>query len=225
MRHSKPWPRFLPAGEAALIVELGDTVDAALNHQVHHLDACLNANPPHGMSETVPTYRSLLVHYDPRLTTFADIQQAISHALDTCGTRHADQDTRLITLPVVYGGIHGPDLDHVARHAGLTKEDVIAMHAAGTYSVAMLGFAPGFCYLLGLPEALATPRLATPRLRVAPGSVGIAGAQTGVYALETPGGWQIIGRTRKVLFDSDSDTPFKLHAGDRVRFVPVKEDV
>lgn len=217
-------PRFLPVGEAAIVVEFGDTVDVTLNQQVHALDACINTLPPSGMLETVPTYRSLLVHYDPKLTTFECIKNALAHALTSCARTAEERETRLINIPVRYGGEYGPDLPTVAAHNGLEEQQVIDMHTAGAYTIAMLGFAPGFCYLLGLPEQLATPRLATPRLHVPPGSVGIAGAQTGIYALDTPGGWQIIGRTDKVLFDANSDAPFKLNAGDRVGFYAVKDD-
>jgi KipI family sensor histidine kinase inhibitor len=127
----------------------------------------------------------------------------------------------LVEIPVRYGGTYGPDLVDVAAHSGLSIEAVIELHVQPVYTVAMLGFAPGFAYLLGLPETLATPRLATPRLRVPPGSVGIADAQTGVYALKTPGGWRIIGRTDLALFDPARESPFTLQAGDRVRFIPL----
>jgi KipI family sensor histidine kinase inhibitor len=128
---------------------------------------------------------------------------------------------RLVEIPVRYGGEWGLDLVDVATHCGLTSEEVIQQHIVPTYQVAMLGFAPGFAYLMGLPTALATPRLATPRLRVPPGSVGIAGEQTGIYALETPGGWRIIGRTTLTLFDPAREDPFTLHAGDQVKFIKV----
>lgn len=214
------YPRILPVGEAAFTVEFGDAVDEALNRQVHALDAVLRVRPAPGLVETVPTYRSLLVMYDPQVSQADAMRAALTDALSMLATADLPAG-RLVEIPVRYGGESGPDLADVAAHCGMTAQAVIELHAQPVYTVAMLGFAPGFAYLLGLPEALATPRLATPRLRVPPGSVGIAGAQTGVYALETPGGWRIIGRTELTLFDPTREAPFFLHAGDRVRFVPL----
>jgi len=214
------YPRILPVGEAAFTVEFGDAVDETLNRQVHALDAALRARPMPGIVETVPTYRSLLVMYDPRVSAADAMRAALMEALNALSTADAPEG-RLVEIPVRYGGEWGPDLEDVATHCGLSATGVIELHGQPVYTVAMLGFAPGFAYLLGLPEALATPRLATPRLRVPPGSVGIAGAQTGVYALATPGGWRIIGRTDLALFDPGRETPFVLHAGDRVRFTPL----
>ena len=212
------YPRILPVGEAAVTVELGDRLDPALNARVHALDAHLTRLAPPGLQETVPTYRSLLVRYDPARLPPDALKALLAAALDTLETAPLPEG-RLIEIPVHYGDSAGPDLVSVARHCGLPPAEVIRRHTAPTYQVAMLGFAPGFAYLLGLDPALATPRLATPRTRIPPGSVGIAGAQTGVYALPTPGGWQLIGRTTHRLFDPAADDPFTLHAGDRVRFV------
>ncbi|HOU15820.1 MAG TPA: 5-oxoprolinase subunit PxpB [Anaerolineae bacterium] len=214
------YPRVLPVGETAFTVEFGDAVDVALNRQVHALDAALRAQPVPGIVETAPTYRSLLVMYDPRVSSADAMRAVLLNALGTLTTSVLPEG-RLVDISVHYGGAWGPDLADVAAHCGISAGAVIELHAQPIYTVAMLGFAPGFAYLLGLPEALATPRLATPRVRVPPGSVGIAGAQTGVYALETPGGWRIIGRTDLALFDPAREAPFALQAGDRVRFVPL----
>ncbi len=214
------YPRILVVGEGAFSVELGDTLDAALNARVHALDALLRAAAPAGLVETVPTYRSLLVMYDPTQDGAA-LEATINALLARLDEAARLPQGRLIEVPVCYEGEAGPDLEDVARHCGMTPEEVIRRHSGVTYQVAMLGFAPGFTYLLGLPSELATPRLSTPRTRVAAGSVGIAGAQTGLYALPTPGGWRIIGRTVLRLFDVQRDEPFLIHAGDRVRFVPV----
>ncbi len=210
------YPRILPVGEAAFTVEFGDAVDPALLAQVQALDAALAARQPGGLLETTPTYRALLVQCAPAAadTIYAAIESALV-SLDV----NALPPGRLVEIPVRYGGDAGPDLEAVARHCGLTIAEVITLHTAPMYQVAMLGFAPGFAYLLGLDARLNTPRLATPRARVPAGSVGIAGAQTGVYALPTPGGWQLIGRTGLPLFDPARAEPFTLRAGDRVRFV------
>jgi len=217
-----PIPQIRPVGETAFTVEFGQAVDINRTRRVHALDAALRNQPLPGLVETVPTYCALLVIYDPAAIAAGAMQAALqSLATQTLGQplEPVAETTPVITLPVRYGGDCGPDLADVAAHCALTVAEVVERHSAPVYTVAMLGFAPGFAYLFGLPPELATPRLAAPRLRVPPGSIGIAGAQTGAYALETPGGWRIIGRTTVPLFDPTRDDPFTLHAGDRVRFV------
>ncbi len=217
MSHS---PRILPVGEAAFTVEFGDRLDEQINRQVHALDAALSIQRFPGFVEMIPTYRSLLVMYDPLAVDEATVRATLKAAVEELHGQHSvPAEGRLVEIPVHYGGEWGPDLEDVAAHCGLTPDQVIRLHTAPIYRVAMLGFAPGFAYLFGLPPSLATPRLTTPRTRVEPGSVGIAGAQTGLYALPTPGGWRIIGRTLMPLFDPARDDPFALRAGDRVRFV------
>lgn len=216
---NQAYPRVLPVGEAAFTVEFGDRVDADLNRSVHALDAALTSLAPPGLVECIPSYRSLLVIFDI-WTTDPDALKTTLLELAAAHPGAAQREIgRLLEIPVRYGGEDGPDLTDVASHCGLSPAEVITRHSAVTYQVAMLGFAPGFAYLLGLPRELATPRVATPRLRVPPGSVGIAGSQTGIYALATPGGWRIIGRTHLTLFDAGLSEPFLLHAGDRIRFV------
>jgi KipI family sensor histidine kinase inhibitor len=212
------YPRILPVGESAFTVEFGGQLDELLNQPVHALDAMLSARPFPGLVETVPTYRSLLVTYEPLIASDTAVHRALESALESLSV-DSTPEGRLVQLPVRYGGEFGPDLDGVANHCGLTAAEVIRLHTEPVYRVAMLGFAPGFAYLFGLDARLATPRLATPRLKVEPGSVGIAGPQTGVYALSTPGGWRIIGRATVILFDPKRDEPFMLNAGDRVKFV------
>ncbi|MBN1920884.1 MAG: 5-oxoprolinase subunit PxpB [Anaerolineae bacterium] len=212
------YPRILPVGDSAFTVEFGATIEERLVAQVQDFEAVLDAHPIPGVRETVPSYCALLVVYDPQLSSAAMMQLALEQAL-TRMTGGVHLVGRLIEIPVRYGTGDGPDLQDVADFHQLSPEEVIALHTAPTYRVAMLGFAPGFAYLVGLDPRLATPRLATPRTYVAPGSVGIAGNQTGVYALSTPGGWRIIGRTSLVLFEPTRPEPFLLHAGDSVRFV------
>ena len=212
-------PRFLLAGDAALVVEFGDEIDPAINRRVHALARALAENPLPGLGEAVPSYRSLLVHYDPLRLSHAEVESFVFEALQTCEDAPLPEP-RLIEIPTVYGGDHGPDIGFVAEHNGLAVADVIRLHSEATYTVYMLGFTPGFPYLGGLPDALATPRLETPRKRVPAGSVGIAGTQTGVYPLATPGGWRLIGWTPVVLFDPMRTPPALLQPGDQVRFVP-----
>jgi KipI family sensor histidine kinase inhibitor len=203
-----------------LVVEFGNTIDLEINRRVHALARALAEDFLFGLGEAVPSYRSLLVHYDPLQLSYADVESFVSEVLLRCEDEEPPEP-RLVEIPTVYGGEHGPDIDFVAEHSGLTASDVIRLHSEAAYTVYMLGFTPGFPYLGSLPEILSTPRLETPRQRVPAGSVGIAGAQTGVYPLATPGGWRLVGWTPVVLFDPARTPPALLQPGDQVRFVPV----
>lgn len=213
-------------GDAALLLELDAGIDAAATARVHALAQAIAAQRPGWARDVVPAYASLAVFVD--VDALPDGEDPLAeaerqlHALVRASGAHAiAPDARCIDIPVHYGGEHGPDLQRVADHTGLSAAEVIARHAAAEYTVAMLGFAPGFPYLLGLDAALATPRLATPRTRVPAGSVAIGGAQTGLYPQASPGGWNLVGRTDCVLFDPQRTPPALLAPGDRVRFVPV----
>ena len=213
-------PRLLPAGDSAIVVEFGDGIDMRINARVQLLHCALRAGAHAGIVETVPTYRSLMVHYDPMALTREAVEDLI---ITTAGQLPGEvrETVRTVEIPVRYGGEAGPDLADVAAAAGVGEQTVVELHAGGDYVVFMLGFMPGFPYLGGLPARIATPRLASPRLAVPAGSVGIAGAQTGIYPTESPGGWRIIGRTPVRLFDPLRSPPTLLEAGDHVRFVPV----
>jgi len=217
--------RMLVAGEQGLVVEFGNAIDPAVNARVHRLARALAARGLEGVLETVPTYRSLLVLFDPLVLTrerLASEVERLLAATEAGEASGAGRDT--VELPVLYGGEFGPDLDFVARHNGLSAEEVVAIHSSAAYLVYMLGFTPGFPYLGGMSSRLATPRLSSPRGKVPSGSVGIAGSQAGVYPLESPGGWRLIGRTPLRLFDLDAERPFLLAPGDVVRFRPVDEE-
>lgn len=223
--------RSSPVGDRAVLFTLGDRVDADVNARVLEFARAVLRSELPGIVDVVPAYASVLVHFEPgawagkRRAPHVELAAALEAHLHARG-RVADdrlERTRECVIPVVYGGEHGPDLERVARHCGSTPDEVVRRHCGASYRVAFLGFAPGFPYLLGLDPSLATPRRPTPRTRVEPGSVGIAGAQTGVYPLATPGGWQIIGRTPRRLFDPTRDPPTWLAAGDRVRFVAIDE--
>jgi KipI family sensor histidine kinase inhibitor len=215
-------PRFLPAGDAALTIEVADEISDEASRLVARLDAALNARPPAGLIETVPTYRSVLVLFDPLRLDPAELRLRSLDALAAAGAAAAGEP-RLWEVPVRYGGEAGPDLEAVARRAGLSPGRVIALHSGTTYRVYMIGFMPGFPYLGDIPAELETPRLATPRTRVPVGSVAIAMRQTCIYPYVSPGGWNILGRTGFRPFDPDADRPFKVEVGDRVRFYPVAE--
>lgn len=215
------YPRARPIGDAALTLELGDAIDPALNRSVQSLDRSLAERPFSGFVEAVPTYRSLVVHYDPRRATFAAVHEALLERLTSRDLPQHVGGLRLI--PTLYGGEDGPDLAEVARACGLSEADVVALHSGSDYTALMLGFAPGFAYLGMLPEPLETPRRTTPRTRVPAGSVAIAGRQTGIYPSSTPGGWNIVGRTAARVFDVAARPPALILPGDRVRFVPARE--
>lgn len=228
MSHARPpGPRQLaiePLGDAAVLVRFGARLDAELNRWVHALAAALAAAPEAWMVDVVPAYATLAVHYDPlRLRSPANatvqVHEAIRERWSRCSSTRAEGGA-LVEVPVRYGGAAGPDLEALAAHAGMAPEEVVRRHHAVEYRVAMLGFAPGFPYLLGLDAALAMPRLAQPRLRVEAGSVAIGGLQTGIYPQAGPGGWRVIGRTSLVLFDAARRVPSLLQPGDRVRFQP-----
>ena len=209
-------------GEDALLLRFGDAIDAGVNARVHALSQRIERVRPSWLRDLVPAYASLALFVDADAfdCTLDPLAEA-GHWLQQQAFAGDDADIvgRSVEIPVRYGGEHGPDLAALAAHAGLGEDDVIARHCAVEYRVAMLGFSPGFPYLLGLDPRLAMPRLDTPRTRIPAGSVGIGGAQTGIYPQTGPGGWRIIGRTTLVLFDPLQDPPTLLAPGDRVRFI------
>ena len=202
-------------------MEFGDAIDPALNARVRGLDRALRDRPFPGFREAAPTYRSLLVLYDPRASRFAEACAALGALADAAPA--ADLTGRLVTVPTRYGGNDGLDLAEVARAHGLTEAEAVTAHSSHEYTAFMLGFMAGFAYLGTVAAALETPRRSTPRLKVPAGSVAIAGRQTGIYPVTSPGGWNLIGRTSLRLFDPLADPPSLIQAGDRVRFVPVDE--
>jgi KipI family sensor histidine kinase inhibitor len=215
------FPRARPVGDAALTVELGDTLSPSTSAHVLALDRDLALSPFEGFREAVPGLRSLLVLFDPRVARFGPLA---SHLVARAARGAAVPPTRrLHEIEVLYGGESGPDLAPLARARGLSERDVVRLHAGTPYSALMLGFVPGFAYLGLLPEALECSRLATPRVRVPAGSLAVAGRQTGVYPIASPGGWRLVGRTSLRLFDPFRAEPALFAPGDRVRFVPVAE--
>ncbi len=228
-------PVICQLGDRVLLLRLGDQIDVQCNRDVHALAAMLQEVRPDWLLDIVPAYASLALHvdvdrivpasmagttidHDPLEVASQWVQTMLAVSIDTPTTDAA----RVIAIPVRYGGEFGPDLDAVAAHAGLTLQDVIARHTTADYSVAMIGFAPGFPYLLGLDPSLAMPRKATPRTHVPAGSIAIGGLQSGIYPREGPGGWQLIGRTDTLLFDpANGSAPTLLRPGDRLRFVAI----
>ena len=211
-------PKIVPLGDSALLVQLGDEIDLAVNQKIHILASLINSAPLEGLLETVPAYGTLLVHYDPLRLTDAQLLEWLREKLEQVG--HADtKKPRQIVVPVQYGGEYGVDLASVAASHQLSVEEVVQIHASRTYIVYMMGFTPGFPYMGKLDDAILTPRLETPRTLVPAGTVAIAGSQTGIYPIDSPGGWQLIGYTPLRLFDPAADSPFLFSPGDEVRFI------
>ena len=211
------------AGDSVVIVELENRIDEHVNEQVIHLAGVLAAARIGGVRDVVPTYRSVAVYFDPLRTDYGALSEFLE--MEAQGVTAADgaerrpaADRPRVRIPVRYGGADGPDLAEVAAFARLSEAEVIARHTGRVYRVFMMGFLPGFPYLGTVDAAIAAPRRATPRVRVPAGSVGIAGSQTGIYPLETPGGWQVIGRTSVRLFDPSRSDAFLLGPGDAVEF-------
>jgi KipI family sensor histidine kinase inhibitor len=210
-----------PLAEDVLLLRFGDGIDIDVNARVHAAARALRAAHLAGIIDIAPAYATLLVRFDPFAHSDRDeFRAALSEAIraGNCEASTPSVATPEMVIPVCYGGVHGPDLEAVAEHARLAPEEVVSRHAVAEYTVAMLGFAPGFPYLLGLDAALHAPRRADPRTRVPAGSVAIGGAQTGIYPRELPGGWNLIGRTPLALFDPTRDPPCLLAPGDHVRF-------
>src|SRR5689334_9455537 len=199
--------KIVPLGDSALLVQLGDEIDITLNQRVHALAALINTSPLEGVIETVPAYATLLIHYDPLILSFAQVRNYARERLSQLRD-HESRKPRRIKIPVKYGGQFGVDLDSVARRCQLQIEDVIRIHSEKIYTVFMMGFTPGFPYMGKLDEAISVSRLETPRTRVPAGTVAIAGSQTGVYPIDSPGGWQLIGWTPLQLFNPESESPF-----------------
>ena len=213
--------RLLPSGDSAITVEFSRNVDDAANQQVLALDRTLARDPISGVTETVPTYRSLLVHYDPLVIGFDALSEKLA-ALARLPVPPATA-TRRWRIPVAYGGEHGIDLEDVAKTLNTTPDDIVARHVAGDYRVAMIGFTPGWSYLSGLEDSLQMPRLQNPRLLTPAGTISIGGVQTGVQCLAGPSGWHLLGRTAVRTYQLHREPTFLLEPGDRVTFSVVDD--
>jgi inhibitor of KinA len=218
-----------PLGDRALVIRVGDRISDETFARVQAVLTCLDRAHA-AITDIVPAFASVTVHYEPaalRSPAGQSPHETLTHTLEArlAGIESSPiPDTRTVEIPTCYEGDLAPDLEIVAGHAGLSMDEVIARHSAPTYHVQMIGFTPGFSYLAGLDASLATPRRGEPRTRVPAGSVGIGGEQTGIYAIATPGGWNIIGATPRVLFDPLRDPAALLRVGDRVRFVPIARE-
>jgi KipI family sensor histidine kinase inhibitor len=210
-------------GDRGILVEYGDAINPEINRKVRAMGMALRERPLDGVVEVIPTYRSLLILYHPGQTDPGRLQGELLE-LEKELDRIRIPEPKIVEIPVCYGGELGPDIDFVAQTHGLTVDEVIRIHSEPLYQIYMIGFTPGFPFLGGLPDILATPRLETPRTRVPAGSVGIANNQTGVYPIESPGGWRLIGRTPLTLFDPQRKAPFLYEAGDLIQFKPISRE-
>ncbi|WP_409289838.1 5-oxoprolinase subunit PxpB [Peribacillus sp. SCS-37] len=221
---------FYPLGDQAVVIELGKDINEESQRKVQLVTSFLDGNMEPWMVEYIPAFTTVTVFYDPVevITQFRGLSKFPYDIVCTQLKRLLSQmpasgeiPQRTVEIPVCYGGEMGPDLPFVAEHNGLTQEEVIHIHSSGEYTVFMIGFAPGFPYVGGMSDTIATPRRDTPRLKIPPRTVGIAGKQTGVYPIETPGGWQLIGRTPLELFRPEEEPPTLLRAGDKIKFNPI----
>jgi inhibitor of KinA len=215
---------FAPLGDQAVTITLGDAIDEATHRRVRAAMSRIDRDRPVGLIDVVPAFASLTVHYDPAVVGGDAPFERFVAALETRLAGSGDDPLpapRVVEIPVCYGGDLGPDLGDVAARHGMSEDEVVRIHAGGDYLVYMVGFMPGFAYLGGLDERIATPRRGSPRKEVPAGSVGIGGRQTGVYPMVSPGGWNLIGRTPRAIFDIRRPEPALLDTGDRARFVPI----
>lgn len=216
-------PTISPVGDCAISIDFGQVIDPKINRHIRQTIERIQELKLDGITELVPTYCALLIQYDAMLYSYSDICNLMEPLLEPSVTNDANDRVTVIEIPTVYGGEFGPDLGFVASHNNLSEDEVVSIHSGTDYLVYMLGFIPGFTYLGGMDPRIATPRLSSPRTLIPAGSVGIAGEQTGTYPSDSPGGWQIIGRTPVTMYDMSKEQAALLSAGDYVRYVPIDE--
>jgi KipI family sensor histidine kinase inhibitor len=214
---------FLLSGDSCIVLEFGKKISPEINMKVLNMFNSLNEANINGVTEIIPTYRSLYINYDPLLIQLEDLKNRIRET-QKCSKKIEFSSTRVVEIPTLYGGKYGPDLLFVAEYHQISPSEVVDIHTSKDYLVYMLGFTPGFAYLGELSNIISTPRLETPRLKVPAGTVAIAGTQTGIYPVESPGGWRLLGRTPIELFNPYKDPPALLKPSDHVRFIQIDED-
>lgn len=214
--------RYLVSGDSSVCVEFGNEISPDINRKIRAFKIAVEKSGIPGIVETVPTYRSLLVHYKPEVIGYKAITEKFKSLMGTLDNIEIPPPT-VIEIPVLYGGEMGPDIENVASHNGKTVEEVIKIHTSQEYLIYMIGFIAGFPYLGGMSKEIATPRLKEPRVKIDGGSVGIAGEQTGIYPLDSPGGWQLIGRTPFKLYDAEREKQVLLEAGQYIKFRSISQ--
>ncbi|SFG15223.1 5-oxoprolinase subunit PxpB [Oribacterium sp. WCC10] len=215
--------RIVPEGDSSLLIQFEQVISPEVNQKIAAAAKLIKAQQISGIIDMIPTYCSLLINYNPLVISYADLYKRVESIVRMESRSEAGRK-KVWEIPVLYGGEYGPDIATIADHAGITEEEVIRIHTSRDYLIYMLGFLPGFTYLGGLDERIHTPRLSTPRVRIPAGSVGIGGSQTGIYPMDSPGGWQLMGMTPVKTYDPERETPILVEAGDYIRFVPVTEE-
>lgn len=215
--------KILTAGDSSVLIEFGKEISPQINARITAVVHLMKEQHIEGVVDMIPAFSSLLINYDPRVINFTQMKSRLEKLLKL-DVKARESACRIFEIPVCYGGEYGPDLENIAANAQLSPEEVIKLHSSRDYLIYMLGFLPGFAYLGGLDERIHTPRLANPRIRIRAGSVGIGGSQTGIYPLDSPGGWQLLGLTPLKPYDPGREVPILYEAGDYIRFVPVSEE-
>ena len=211
---------YITSGDSALIIKAGDEISETVNRSIRQLIVAVEMHNIKGITDYIPSYNELMICYDPLIIEYRYLQGLLQKIEESAGTIELPEPS-VVEIPVHYGGESGPDIEEVAGLNNISEEDVIRIHSSVNYPVYMLGFTPGFCYLGGVDKRISTPRRKDPRLKIPAGSVGIADNQTGIYPIDSPGGWQLIGKTPVKLFDSNKKPEFLIMAGDYVKFNPV----
>lgn len=214
---------ILTAGDSSLLIEFGKEISPEINRKIKATVQLMKEQHIEGVVDVIPAFCSLLINYDPRVISYDEMKERMQNLVKV-DAKSSEEKKKIYEIPVCYGGEYGPDIENIAANAGLSVEDVIRIHSSRDYLIYMLGFLPGFCYLGGLDERIHTPRLANPRIKINAGSVGIGGSQTGIYPLDSPGGWQLMGMTPVKTYDPDREVPILVEAGDYIRFVPIDEE-
>lgn len=214
--------KILTAGDSSILIEFGKEITPGINARITAFVRLMKEQHIEGVTDMIPSFCALLINYDPRVVLYHPLKKRLEKLLKL-EVETESAATKVFEIPVCYGGDYGPDLDNIATLAGLSPQEVIDIHSSKDYLIYMLGFLPGFSYLGGLDERIHTPRLANPRIRIKAGSVGIGGSQTGIYPLDSPGGWQLLGLTPVTTYDPNREIPILFEAGDYIRFVPVDE--
>ncbi len=215
--------KYLICGDRALNMEFGNVINEEVNKKIRAVTTLIENNKISGINEVVPTYRSLMIHYNPLIIDFEELVKLLKRIEENINNIEL-LSPETIEIPVLYGGLYGPDIENVARHNNLSVKEVINIHTSAKYLIYMLGFTPGFPYLGGMDKRISTPRLSSPRTKIPAGSVGIAGEQTGVYPMQSPGGWQLIGSTPVELFNPERENPILLKSGNYIVFKSIDED-
>ncbi|WP_242876012.1 5-oxoprolinase subunit PxpB [Cellulosilyticum sp. I15G10I2] len=214
--------QFLISADTAITVQFGNEINENIHNNIMAFCMLLEQANIEGVIELVPTYTTVMIHYDPGVILFDEIVQLLKELIKHMHTINLPKG-QVIEVPVCYGGKYGPDLEYVANYHGMHIDEVIQIHASSYYLIYMLGFTPGFAYMGGMDKCIATPRLTQPRTKIPAGSVGIAGGQTGIYPIDSPGGWQLIGQTPFILYDPKRQKPILFDAGQRIKFKPITE--